>query len=76
MVFSITLWLPSWGGMISGLPGALTRVDVVAVIKRFDDAKAGIKARLDAADLATIQKDDALNQFAMAAVTTRRSPRR
>ena len=61
---------PAWPlitGATPGLLGASTRADVAAEIKRFDDANAGIKARLVAADLAAIAKDEALKQFAMSA---------
>ena len=50
-----------------GLLGASTRADVAAEIKRFDDANAGIKARLVAADLATIGADPELTSYALKA---------
>ncbi len=61
---------PAWpliSGATPGLLGASTRADVAAEIKRFDDANAGIKARLVATDLAEIEGDDALKRFAMSA---------
>ena len=65
-----TVAYPAWPlirGATPGLLGASSRADVAGEIKRFDDANAGIKARLVSADLAAIDKDDALKQFAMSA---------
>ncbi|MEO6300598.1 MAG: cytochrome-c oxidase, cbb3-type subunit III [Paracoccaceae bacterium] len=61
---------PAWPlihGATPGLLGASTRADVAADIKRFDDANAPMKAKLVAADLAAIDNDPALKQFATSA---------
>jgi cytochrome c oxidase cbb3-type subunit 3 len=50
-----------------GLLGYSSRANVAAEIRRFDEANAPIKAKLVAADLASIPGDPTLNQFAMAA---------
>ena len=65
-----TVAYPAWPlitGATPGLLGASTRADVAAEIKAFDDANADIKARLVAADLGAIARDDALMQFATSA---------
>ena len=65
-----TVAYPAWPlltGATPGVLGASTRADVADEIKRFDDANAGIKAKLVAADLAAIDKDPELQQFAMSA---------
>ena len=61
---------PAWPMLTKATPGLLgasTRADVAAEIKRFDDANAEIKGKLVAADLAAIEKDPELQQFAMSA---------
>ena len=61
---------PAWPmltGATPGLLGASTRADVAAEIKRFDDANAPMKAKLVAADLATIEQNGELMQFAKSA---------
>lgn len=61
---------PAWPLLSSATQGYLgydTRQEVAAEIKRFDDANSDIKAKLVAADLGAIAKDDALNQYATAA---------
>ncbi|MEO8242169.1 MAG: cytochrome-c oxidase, cbb3-type subunit III [bacterium] len=61
---------PAWPlihGATPGILGYSTRADVAADIKRFDDANAPMKAKLVAADLATIDADPAVKQFAMSA---------
>lgn len=58
---------PAWpliSGATPGLLGASTRADVVAEIKRFDDANAAIKTRLVEADMTTINEDPELVSFA------------
>ncbi len=61
---------PAWPLIRGATPGVLgpsTRADVAAEIKRFDDANAPIKAKLVAADMAAIDQDPAVKQFAMSA---------
>ena len=61
---------PAWpllDGATQEYLGYDTRQEVEAEIKRFDDANAEIKAKLVAADLGAIAKDDGLNQYATAA---------
>jgi cytochrome c oxidase cbb3-type subunit 3 len=61
---------PAWPMLTRATPGLLgasTRADVAAEIKRFDDANAEIKGRLVASDLAAIDQDPALKQFAVSA---------
>ncbi len=58
---------PAWPlikGATPGLLHASTRADVEAEIKRFDDANAGIKAKLVAADLTAIPADKELMAYA------------
>ena len=61
---------PAWPlihGATPGLLGASTRADVQVEIDRFDAANAPIKAKLVAADLTAIEKDDGLKSYAMEA---------
>ncbi|MEI6097303.1 MAG: cytochrome-c oxidase, cbb3-type subunit III [Alphaproteobacteria bacterium] len=65
-----TVLFPAWPMLTRATPGLLgasTRADVAAEITRFDEANAPIKARLVAADLASIPGDPELKQFAMQA---------
>ena len=65
-----TIAYPAWpliNGATPGVLGYSTRADVAAEIKQFDDANAEIKAKLVAANLTDIPKDEALNQYAQAA---------
>lgn len=65
-----TIAYPAWpllSHATPGLLGASTRADVAADIKAFDDANAGIKARLVAADLAAIPDDPELGTYARSA---------
>ena len=65
-----TIAYPAWpliSGHTQGLIGSDQRADVAAEIKRFDDANAGIKAKLVAADLTAIQSDEALKGYATSA---------
>lgn len=58
---------PAWpliSGATPGLLGASTRADVVAEIKRFDDANASIKQALVDADLTTVSANPELMSFA------------
>jgi cytochrome c oxidase cbb3-type subunit 3 len=62
-----TIAYPAWpliNGATPGLLGASTRADVVAEIKRFDDANGAIKARLVEADMTTVSQDPELMSFA------------
>lgn len=68
LVYSVLY--PAWPlihGATPGLLGASTRADVALDIKRFDDLNAPIKAKLVAADLTAIEKDDSLKSYAMEA---------
>ncbi len=59
---------PAWPLLTRATQGYLgqdSRMDVAAEIKRFDDANAGVKARLVAAPLADISRDDSLKVYAM-----------
>ena len=61
---------PAWPLLTRATPGLLgvsTRADVAAEIKRFDAANAAVKARLVAGDLAMIDQDAALKQYAVSA---------
>jgi cytochrome c oxidase cbb3-type subunit III len=61
---------PAWPlltGHTQGYIGSDQRADVAAEIKRFDDANAGIKAKLVAADLGSIPGNDELKTFAVSA---------
>ncbi|GLS85731.1 Cbb3-type cytochrome c oxidase subunit CcoP [Cypionkella aquatica] len=65
-----TIAYPAWpliSGHTQGLIGSDQRADVAAEIQRFDDANAGIKAKLVAADLAAIPTQDELKTFAVSA---------
>lgn len=65
-----TIAYPAWpliSGHTQGVIGSNQRADVEADIKRFDDANAGVKAKLVAADLATIPANDELKTFAVSA---------
>ncbi|OYU38317.1 MAG: cytochrome-c oxidase, cbb3-type subunit III [Pseudorhodobacter sp. PARRP1] len=65
-----TIAYPAWPlitGHTQGVIGSNQRADVEADIKRFDDANAGIKAKLVAADLASIPANDELKTFAVSA---------
>ena len=65
-----TVLYPAWPlvhGATPGIWGASTRADVATDIKRFDDLNAPIKAKLVAADLTAIEKDDSLKSYAMEA---------
>ena len=65
-----TIAYPAWpliSGHTQGVIGSNQRADVEADIKRFDDANAGIKAKLVAADLASIPANDELKTFAVSA---------
>ncbi len=65
-----TIAYPAWpmiSGVTQGVIGSDQRADVVAEIKRFDDANAGIKAKLVAADLAGIPANDELKTFSVSA---------
>ncbi|OZA11751.1 MAG: cytochrome-c oxidase, cbb3-type subunit III [Rhodobacterales bacterium 17-64-5] len=65
-----TIAYPAWpliSGVTQGVIGSNQRADVEAEIKRFDDANAGIKAKLVAADLASIPANDELKTFAVSA---------
>lgn len=71
---AFSLWYsvayPSWPLISSATQGYLgydNRQAVEADIKVFDDANAEIKAKLVAADLGAIAKDDTLNQYATSA---------
>lgn len=58
---------PAWpliSGATPGLLGASTRADVVAEIKRFDDANASIKQALVDAELTTVSANPELMSFA------------
>ncbi|MBI1170302.1 cytochrome-c oxidase, cbb3-type subunit III [bacterium] len=68
LVYSVLY--PAWPlihGATPGILGASTRADVAVEIKRFDDLNAPIKAKLVAADLTAIEKDDGLKSYAMEA---------
>jgi cytochrome c oxidase cbb3-type subunit 3 len=68
IVYSVAY--PAWPGLTGATPGLLhasTRADVAAEIKQFDDANAPIKAKLVAADMATVAQDPELQSFAMQA---------
>lgn len=61
---------PAWPLIHSatqGLLGPTLRTEVVAEIARFDEANAPIKAKLDAADLASIPSNDELKTYAISA---------
>jgi cytochrome c oxidase cbb3-type subunit 3 len=61
---------PAWPLLTRATPGLLgysSRAEVAADIKKFDDANAPMKAKLVAADMATINQDPSLKQFAMSA---------
>lgn len=65
-----TIAYPAWpliSGHTQGVIGSNQRADVEADIKRFDDANAGIKAKLVAADLGSIPANDELKTFAVSA---------
>ena len=65
-----TIAYPAWPlitGHTPGVIGSDQRADVVAEIKRFDDANAAVKAKLVAADLTAIQADVALTTYATSA---------
>lgn len=65
-----TVVYPAWPLISGATPGIWhksTRADVQAEIDRFDAANADIKAKLVAADLTAIEKDDALKSYAMQA---------
>ena len=65
-----TIAYPAWpliSGHTQGVIGSNQRADVEADIKRFDDANAPIKAKLVAADLASIPGNDELKTFAVSA---------
>jgi cytochrome c oxidase cbb3-type subunit 3 len=65
-----TIAYPAWpliSGHTQGVIGSNQRADVEADIKRFDDANAGVKAKLVAADLASIPANDELKTFAVSA---------
>lgn len=65
-----TIAYPAWpliSGHTQGVIGSNQRADVEADIKRFDDANAGVKAKLVAADLATIPANNELKTFAVSA---------
>ncbi|MDZ4395652.1 cytochrome-c oxidase, cbb3-type subunit III [Cypionkella sp.] len=65
-----TIAYPAWpliSGVTQGVIGSDQRADVVAEIKRFDDANAPIKAKLVAADLDSIPANDELKTFAVSA---------
>ena len=61
---------PAWPlihGATQGLLGPTLRTEVVAEIARFDEANAPIKAKLNAADLASIPGNDELKTYAISA---------
>lgn len=61
---------PAWPlihGATQGLLGPTLRTEVVAEIARFDEANAPIKAKLNAADLASIPSNDELKTYAISA---------
>ncbi|MDP4891219.1 cytochrome-c oxidase, cbb3-type subunit III [Cypionkella sp.] len=61
---------PAWPlihGATQGLLGPTLRTEVVAEIARFDAANAPIKAKLNAADLASIPGNDELKTYAISA---------
>lgn len=65
-----TVVYPAWPLLHSATPGLLgssTRADVEADIKQFNDANAPMRARLVGADLASIEADAELKQFATSA---------
>ncbi len=65
-----TIAYPAWPLITGATRGYLdqnTRSDVAAEIKRFDDANAGMKAALVAADLTAIPADAALTTYATSA---------
>lgn len=65
-----TIAYPAWpliSGHTQGVIGSDQRADVVAEIKRFDDANAAVKAKLVAADLTAIQGDETLKTYATSA---------
>jgi cytochrome c oxidase cbb3-type subunit 3 len=65
-----TIAYPAWpliSGHTQGVIGSNQRADVEADIKKFDDANAPIKAKLVAADLATIPGNEELKTFAESA---------
>ncbi|WP_426034171.1 cytochrome-c oxidase, cbb3-type subunit III [Cypionkella sp. TWP1-2-1b2] len=65
-----TIAYPAWpliSGHTQGVIGSNQRADVEADIKRFDDANAPIKAKLVAADLASIPANVELKTFAVSA---------
>lgn len=65
-----TIAYPAWPlltGHTQGVIGSNQRTEVEADIKRFDDANAPIKAKLVAADLASIPGNDELKTFAVSA---------
>jgi cytochrome c oxidase cbb3-type subunit 3 len=62
-----TIAYPAWPlihGATPGLLGYSTRADVEVEIKRFSDANAPIRAKLESADLSTIATDPDLSDFA------------
>ncbi|MDO9639438.1 MAG: cytochrome-c oxidase, cbb3-type subunit III [Pseudotabrizicola sp.] len=62
-----TIAYPAWpliSGATPGLLGSSTRADVVAEIKRFDDANATIKQALIDADMTTVSANPDLMSFA------------
>ena len=61
---------PAWPLISRATPGVLgysTRAEVAAEIAQFADANAPVRAALEAADLAAITADPALNQYATSA---------
>jgi len=63
------IWYPSWPistkGAWAGLGHYSSRADVAKEIKKYDTANAAIDKRLVSADLNTIEKDPALNSYAL-----------
>jgi cytochrome c oxidase cbb3-type subunit III len=65
-----TIFYPAWPtltGHTQGIYGSTERKNVEADIKQFDDANGPIKAKLVAADLASIPGNDELKSFAIPA---------
>ncbi len=65
-----TIAYPAWpliSGHTPGVIGSDQRADVVAEIKRFDDANAEMKAKLVSADLTAIPADETLKTYATSA---------
>jgi cytochrome c oxidase cbb3-type subunit III len=65
-----TIAYPAWpliNGHTQGIYGSTERANVEADIKAFDEANAPIKAKLVAADLASIPNNDELKSFAIPA---------